>query len=255
MATWYESLRRSPTRRSPTRRSRLDRPRPLGVRLPNMECIEVSFRTSIRRKSPLRGMSGAVSSMAGAVSSMYGAVSSMPGAIGSRMQSTASCTPSARRIPRLSRPSPSVSCARAVASVQGRGQGLLAAIKRPCARRESRVELCRVIQRNSNWSSTSTHFQKCEHKHALAHGEHWQLLNCTGATRKNGHGSVLARHGQHKRGAPLFGATPPRPLSLVTCRVLVHGGGHSRLQEKRLPEPPIDAAASLSSCAACVHLP
>jgi hypothetical protein len=78
--------------------------------------------------------------------------------------------------------------------------------------------------------------------------------NCTGATRKNGQRHVLARHGQHKRGAPLFGATPPRPLYLVTCRVLVHGGGHSRLPESSdFPSPQL-MQRPLSSFAACVHL-
>ena len=78
--------------------------------------------------------------------------------------------------------------------------------------------------------------------------------NCTGATRKNGQRHVLARHRQHKRGAPLFGATPPRPLSLVTCRVLVNSGGHSRLPETSdFPSPQLmQRPLSLPVLLACI---
>ena len=100
--------------------STISAPSPLCSAASGRALSSSPLRTSIRRKSPLRGMPGAVSSLHGAVliihgavSSLHGAVSSllalsvssMPGAIGYRMQSTASCIPSARRIRRLSRPS------------------------------------------------------------------------------------------------------------------------------------------------------
>ncbi len=95
----------------------------------------------------------------------------------------------------------------------------------PC--RVYRVVKAKKVRRRTYRSKSATPNTR-SHTREVGNTGSW---NCTGATRKNGQRHVLARHRQHKRGAPLFGATPPRPLSLVTCRVLVNSGGHSRLPE------------------------
>jgi hypothetical protein len=115
---------------------------------------------------------------------------------------------------------------------------------------------CRVSCRQSEESASShVSLQKCEHKHALAHGGTLAAGTAQARRERTGNGMCSPGTGSTKGSAALRRDSTQTSLSRHMSCTRKQRGAQPAPGDQRLPEPPIDAAASLSSCAACVHLP
>jgi hypothetical protein len=90
---------------------------------------------------------------------------------------------------------------------------------------------------------------------ALAHGGTLAAGTAQARRERTGNGMCSPGTGSTKGSAALRRDSTQTSLSRHMSCTRKRRGAQPAPGEQRLPEPPIDAAASLSSCAACLHLP
>jgi hypothetical protein len=143
-----------------------------------------------------------------------------------------------------------VSCARAV-RVRVQGRGVTAPEGLGHGRRESRYPVSRVHVIKE--SAGRQHLHKCEHKHALAHGEHWQLVTAQARRERTGNGMCSPGTGSTKGSAALRRDSTQTSLSRHMSCTRKRRGAQPLPENSGFPSPQVmQRPLSLPVLLACI---